>query len=81
VEPSLVMIRQRPAGAAPAVRALAGALPFGNDQFDASMALLSLHHWPDIGQGLRELMRVSRQRVVIFTWDPECRDFWLSRDY
>lgn len=81
VEPSWEMIRQRPAGAAPVLRARAEALPFADNSFQASMAVLTLHHWPDISQGLRELTRVARQRLVIFTWDPDCRDFWLSRDY
>jgi SAM-dependent methyltransferase len=81
VEPSWEMIRQRPDGAAPAVRALAQELPFGGNSFDASIAVLTVHHWADPAQGLRELMRVSRHRLVIFTWDPDCRGFWLSRDY
>src|SRR4051812_37235965 len=40
VEPSLQMIRQRPVGSAPAVRAVASALPFPDEAFDAAMALL-----------------------------------------
>ena len=47
VEPSAEMIAQRPPGAAPAVRASAEALPFEDDSFDAAMAVLTVHHWPD----------------------------------
>ena len=47
VEPSMRMIEQRPAGAAPVHRAAAEDLPFEDDQFDAAMALLSIHHWDD----------------------------------
>jgi len=81
VEPSWEMIRQRPDGASPAVRALAQELPFSDKSFEVSMAILTVHHWTDPAQGLRELMRVSRQRVVIYTWDPHFSDFWLTRDY
>ena len=80
VELSMTMIRQRPSGAAPVVQATAMALPFGADAFDASMAILTVHHWPDKEQGLEELRRVSRGRVVILTWDPTYSGFWLT-DY
>lgn len=80
VELSMTMIAQRPAGAAPVVQATAMALPFGADSFDAAMAILTLHHWPDKKRGLEELRRVSRGRVVILTWDPTCSDYWLA-DY
>ena len=44
VEPSPVMLAQRPVGAAPAVQASAEALPFADGAFDAAMAILSDHH-------------------------------------
>jgi SAM-dependent methyltransferase len=81
VEPSAVMRAQRPPGAAPCIDARAEALPFADGAFDATMAVLSDHHWDDRLAGLRELRRVGR-RAVIFQWDPEFADaFWLSRDY
>jgi hypothetical protein len=41
-------------------------------------AVLSVHHWSDPGQGLRELRRVARQRVVVLTWDQAMwESFWL----
>lgn len=64
VEPSAVMIAQRPSGAARVVRAEAERLPFADDSFDAAMAILSDHHWHDRDRGLRELQRVARRRVV-----------------
>jgi SAM-dependent methyltransferase len=79
VEPSATMVAQRPAGAAPAVRASALALPFRADAFDAALAILTLHHWPDWRAGVAEMMRVARDRIVILT--PEASDFWLVRDY
>jgi SAM-dependent methyltransferase len=82
VEPSAVMIAQRPPGAAPAVQARAEALPFPDSSFDAAMAILSDHHWDDRAAGLRELRRIARRQVVLFTWDPRFREaFWLTRDY
>jgi SAM-dependent methyltransferase len=80
VELSMTMIRQRPPDAAPVVQATAMTLPFGADAFDASMAILTVHHWPDKEQGLEELRRISRGRVVILTWDPTYTGFWLT-DY
>ena len=44
VEPSHVMITQRRAEAAPAVRAVAEHLPIGTDAVDAAIALLTVHH-------------------------------------
>lgn len=82
VEPSSVMIAQRPAGSAPVVQATAEHLPFADGCFDAAMAVLSDHHWTDRVAGLRELRRVARSRVVVFQWDMGCVDsFWLTRDY
>lgn len=69
VEPSAVMLAQRPGGAATAVQANADALPFANRSFDAVLVVLSLHHWPDRSAGLAELCRVAPLRVVL-TFDP-----------
>ena len=80
VEPSMVMIRQRPPDAAPAVQASAMALPFRDAGFDASMAILTIHHWPDWQRGIGELRRVADGPVVIVTWDPSNTGFWLT-DY
>lgn len=82
VEPSQVMVAQRPFGSAPVVNALAERLPFADDSFDAAMVVLSDFHWTDRLQGVRELARVARSRVVLFTWDPGfIETFWLARDY
>lgn len=81
VEPSLRMIAQRPQRAAPVLRASAEALPFPDAAFDAALALLTLHHWPDWRRGLDEMTRVAR-RVVLFTFEPkEVGDFWLTDHY
>jgi SAM-dependent methyltransferase len=80
LEPSSEMIRQRPLAAAPVVRGRAEALPFADDGFDAAMAVLTVHHWSDKAKGLSELRRVTRGRIVILTYDPAFRGFWLA-DY
>ena len=80
VEPSMTMIRQRRAGAASVVRAPAERLPFGDGAADATLAILTLHHWSDLAGGLRELRRVASQKVVLLSWDPEHSGFWLT-DY
>lgn len=81
IEPSAVMIAQRAQGAARAVQARAEALPFPDRAFDATVAVLTIHHWSDRAGGLVECARVARQRVVLLTWDPAAEPFWLTRDY
>jgi SAM-dependent methyltransferase len=76
-EPSAVMIRQRPPGAPPVVRAAAEALPFADNSFDAASAFLTVHHWSDPARGLAELRRVARGPVVVLTFDPANRAAWL----
>jgi SAM-dependent methyltransferase len=81
VEPSEVMIAQRPAGLAPAVQATADAIPLADRSADAALAVLTIHHWPDLAAGFAEMRRVAR-RIVVLTWDPAmARSFWLSAEY
>jgi SAM-dependent methyltransferase len=80
VEPSAEMIRQR-LQATPVIRASADRLPFRDRSFDATLAILTVHHWPDWRQGLHEMRRVARDRVVLFSWDSAHPGFWLVQDY
>jgi SAM-dependent methyltransferase len=80
VEPSEVMIAQRPASAAPAVQAAAEALPLADRSLDAAMAVLTIQHWTDPGRGLAELRRVAA-RVVIFCASAVTSRMWLTNDY
>jgi SAM-dependent methyltransferase len=75
------MIRQRGKGSPPIVQASATHLPFRAGAFAASLAVLTVHHWPDRENGLAELKRVARRRVVLFTWDPASPGFWLTDEY
>ena len=82
VEPSQTMVAQRPPRAAPCIQGVAEQLPFRDRSLDASLGILTIHHWVDRAAGLGELRRVARRRVVLLTWDPDgCRDFWLTADY
>ncbi|MEO3429080.1 class I SAM-dependent methyltransferase [Pelagibius sp. CAU 1746] len=80
VEPSAEMIRQRAGTAASVIQGHAEGLPFGDHSFDASMAVLTVHHWTDKGKGLSEMRRVTRGSVVLLTFDPAQRGAWLT-DY
>lgn len=82
VEPSAVMIAQRPRGSARAVQAKAERLPVADDSFDAAMAVLTIQHWSDLERGLAELRRVARRRIVVVTMDVDVfAELWLVRDY
>lgn len=82
VEPSEEMIAQRAPGSAPVIPGTAEALPFEDGAFDAAMAVLTDHHWPDRAGGLRELRRVARRRAVVLSFDNEVNGTdWLTRDY
>jgi SAM-dependent methyltransferase len=81
VEPSATMIAQRPPDAAEAVQGSAAHLPFADKSFDAALAILTIHHWPDQEAGLKEMARVARKRCVVLTWDVPETEFWLTRDY
>lgn len=82
VEPSVVMVRQRPRDAAPAVLASAEAMPFADGAFDAAMAVLTVHHWSDPALGLAEVRRVTRGPVAVLTCDTAVANGgWLAQDY
>lgn len=80
VEPSAAMRAQRPPGAAPALSAVAEDLPFDDDSFDAAMAAVTVHQWPDPVRGLAELRRVARGPVAVLTFDTGApgERLWLS---
>ncbi|MBF6332874.1 class I SAM-dependent methyltransferase [Nocardia transvalensis] len=82
VEPSRVMIDQRPPGAAPAVQGVAETLPLQSVSVDAALAVLTVHHWTDLDRGIAEMKRIARRRIVVLTWDHRVyREFWLLREY
>jgi SAM-dependent methyltransferase len=81
VEPSAAMRAQRPPERVPAIDAVAEHLPFDDDSFDAVTAYVTVHQWSDLEAGLREMRRVSRDKVIVLTaHGPALDDFWL-REY
>jgi ubiquinone/menaquinone biosynthesis C-methylase UbiE len=64
------------------VQGSAEKLPFADDSFDATMAILTVHHWADMGAGLNEMRRVTRKRILILAFDPAAlANLWITRDY
>lgn len=81
IEPSGVMVAQRAPEAAPAIRAVAAALPVVAGWADVAMAILTVHHWSDWERGLAELCRAAPRRIV-FAIDFEVHSrFWLLQEY
>lgn len=82
VEPSASMRHQRQVlGRMPAIDAKAEKLPFDDNSFDASMALLTVHHWPDVALGLMEMKRVTSGKIIIMTYDPDALHTFWNIDY
>jgi SAM-dependent methyltransferase len=81
VEPSMVMLAQRPARTAPTVQARAEALPLRDKSFGAAMGVLTVHHWSDRARGLAEMRRVARGPVVLFARDPRAVSSWWLHHY
>ena len=83
IEPSEIMIRQRPASRATATMAVAQQLPLADNSVDAAMSVLSIHHWhPGQARGVAEMCRVAREIVAIVTFDPVvCGRMWLMAEY
>ena len=81
VEPSQTMIDQRPLGAHQVVQASAEQLPFEDNSFSHTMTVLSMHHWSDRQKAFEEINRVTTDKFIAVTWNPEAGPFWLTRDY
>lgn len=82
VEPSPVMIAQRPADAAPAIRGVAESIPLDDKSVDATMGVFTMQHWDDVDRGIAEVLRVTRKRIALLTLDLDVTaQVWLCRDY
>ena len=80
VEPSASMRAQRPDFLSEAIDATAETLPFDDDSFDASMASVTIHQWPNPLAGLAGMRRVTTGAVAILTFDPNPVRWWYD-DY
>jgi SAM-dependent methyltransferase len=81
LEPSVVMLSQRPPLSAPAIQGKAENLPFNDAAVHVALAISTLHHWEDWRAGIKEMRRVA-SRVVVLHFDPVVHDdFWLVSEY
>ena len=81
VEPSSVMVGQRPVGRGAGHQGQRLRPPLPSGCADVAMAILTLHHWDDWVAGLAELCRVAPRRVVLtMDFDLHSR-FWFLEDY
>jgi SAM-dependent methyltransferase len=60
-----VVTADRAPGMAPDVVCLAEELPFEGDSFDVVTVRIAPHHYDDVATAVKEMARVSRDRVVI----------------
>jgi len=81
IEPSASMRAQRPAHLSRAIDATADSLPFDDNSFDAAMASVTIHQWPDLERGLGEMRRVTTGPIAILTFDPFPEQKWWLDDY
>ena len=65
----------------PAIDATSDALPFDDTRSTPSMASITIHQWPHLEAGLREMRRVTRGPVVILTFSPEVPEPWWQPEY
>jgi SAM-dependent methyltransferase len=78
LEPSATMRAQRKLELPPALIGTADAIPFDDNVFGASMAMLTVHHWPNLAMGLREMSRVTAGPRIVMSFDPNAdTDFWM----
>jgi len=79
LEPSYGMILQRSHSQTKLIQGIAEHLPFRDNYFDVSMGVLTLHHWTDITSGLQEIIRVTRNKIILLTWVGYGEKFWLEK--
>ena len=79
IEPSWNMIKKHRSLNGFQVQGCAEYLPFADNSFDAVMGVLTIHHWSSPHKGLQEMLRVSRDVVVLLTFDPAIQTCWLLK--
>jgi SAM-dependent methyltransferase len=83
LDPSEVMLKEARAKSNKVewVNGVVENIPFKEETFSGALAILTTHHWQDIGKGLKELFRVLKpaSKLVIFTSPPEQMEtYWLN---
>jgi SAM-dependent methyltransferase len=79
VDPSVVMLKQRTDSAAVVVQGVAEALPFAGNSFEVAMGTFTLHHWPDLAQGLAEVKRVAARQVFLMYEPSYAHNMWIVK--
>jgi len=62
------------------IHAQAEHIPLPDQLFNGAIAILTIHHWNSIGQGLKEIKRVLKpnSKLVLFSFTPQqLRGYWL----
>ena len=78
IEPSFAMLAKRKRDRVALIQGFAEDLPFRDNAFDISMGILTIHHWSNLDLGLQEMHRVSKYKILLFTWVGYGSDFWLE---
>lgn len=83
VDPSEVMLKEARAKSKEInwMQGTAENIPVKDGAFAGAIAILTTHHWQDIGKGFKELYRVLQpgSKLVIFTSPPEqMYSYWLN---
>jgi ubiquinone/menaquinone biosynthesis C-methylase UbiE len=82
VDPSEVMLQQAKSKNDNTVfiQAQSESIPLPDAYFDGAIAILTMHHWDDIGKGLKEIKRVLKPgaHLACFSFTPQqVMGYWL----
>ena len=82
IEPSAIMQSQaQPHKNVSWISATAESIPLEDNTVDGAIVMLALHHFQDISMGIREINRITKEKIVIFAFEQsKIPDFWLT-DY
>lgn len=60
------------------ITAYADNIPLDDCKADASVLILSIHHFSDLEKCIKEINRITKEKILILTFDPEIyTKYWL----
>ena len=82
IEPSQVMQNQRTShNRVSWLTAAAEQIPLPDNAVDGVLVMLALHHFTNLDRGIEEIARITKGKIVVFTFEPDkIPQFWLT-DY
>ena len=82
IEPSEMMQSQaQPSDKVSWITAAAESIPLEDKVVDGAIVMLALHHFQDISVGIKEIDRITKEKIVIFAFEQsKIPNFWLT-DY